>query len=132
MIKSFFKKTHYFWVISRLALIILFLFGTYEQFSSKSKSSLIVSGFFLIIIIWMLTIAIMEFLKKEVKMPIKVLTGVFSISFGLLISYLLLTIGEENYSLLKNLGFQLMPIWIILYGLWEINSVKSKSNEISS
>lgn len=129
MIKSFFKKTHYFWVISRLALIILFLFGTYEQFSSKSKSSLIVSGFFLIIIIWMLTIAIMEFLKKEVKMPIKVLTGVFSISFGLLISYLLLTIGEENYSLLKNLGFQLMPIWIILYGLWEINSVKSKSNE---
>ncbi len=132
MIKLFFRRTHYFWVISRIALIVLFFIAVYEQFSWKSKSSLIVSGFFLIIIIWMVTIVIMEFLKKEVKMPIKVLTGVFSISFGLLISYLLLTIGEENYSLLKNLGFQLIPIWIILYGLWEINSAKSKSNDISS
>lgn len=124
MTNYFFKKTHYFWVVSRFILILLFAYASINQLNEKSLSSIIVACLFLFVAIWMLSIAILEIRNKKFLMPVKVLTGSFSVFFGLLLSYLIISLGGENYSLWTNLGFLIIPLWIITYGIWEIKTAK--------
>ena len=70
----------------------------------------------------MITLAISEIIKKKTHFIIEFVVGIFTVLFGVLISYLLLTLGETEYSIYKKIGFQLLPLWIILYGIYEVKS----------
>jgi hypothetical protein len=85
-------------------------------------SNLIVNAIFIIIIFSLITLAISEVIKKKVHFIIKFIVGIFTILFGILISYLLLTLGETEYYIYIKIGFQLLPLWIILYGVYEIKN----------
>lgn len=118
-LKNFYSKTYYFWFISRIFLIIAFLFSAINQFDLLSKSKMLVSiflGFYIMSIVYLL---VFEILKKEPLLFVKRFAGIISIFFGCLLIYMIMFFGENTYGF-KNLGFLILPFWIILYGFWEL------------
>lgn len=71
----------------------------------------------------MIYVAVVEFLNKEKFIGAKVLLGVFSILMGVILAGLILYMGIERPS---ELFLFLLPLWVMMYGLWEIYSTKVK------
>ncbi len=119
MIK-FYTATKYLWIISRIILIIFYGLTLSERLSETEIPDLIVNLLITIVLISMISISLFEFIKKKPHYSLTFFVGIINICIGVLMSYLLLTIGDTNYSILAQIGFQLLPIWIILYGFFEI------------
>lgn len=117
--KTFFLKTRIFWVISRIVLIALYISAALNDL----KSGIFVAMLFFLVSVIMICVAIVEFLKKDKFIGAKVILGVFSIFIGALLAGLILYMGIEKPS---ELFLFLLPLWVILYGLWEIYSTKVK------
>lgn len=117
--KTFFLKTRIFWVISRIVLIALYIGAALNDIQSDNFAAML---FFPIIII-MIYVAVVEFLNKEKFIGAKVLLGVFSILMGVILAGLILYMGIERPS---ELFLFLLPLWVMMYGLWEIYSTKVK------
>lgn len=67
----------------------------------------------------MIYVAVVEFLNKEKFIGAKVLLGVFSMLMGVILAGLILYMGIERPS---ELFLFLLPLWVMMYGLWEIYS----------
>ena len=117
--KTFFLKSRLCWVISRIVLIALYIGAALSDVKSDNFAAML---FFPVSVI-MIYVAIVEFLNKDKFVGAKVLLGVFSILMGVILAGLILYMGIEKPS-----GFFifLLPLWIVLYGLWEIYSTKVK------
>ena len=113
--KTFFLKTRIFWVISRIVLIALYIGAAINDIQSDNFAAML---FFPVSVI-MIYVAIVEFLYKDKFIGAKVLLGVFSIFMGVLLAGLILYMGIEKPS---ELFLFLLPLWVIMYGLWEIYS----------
>lgn len=120
-VNKFYKSTKYFWILSRIVLIILFSVAILNRISETHISDLIVSALFLIIFFLMITITIIGLLKKNPHYLLRFVVGAFFVLFGFLSSYLL-TLGKTDYAIHIKIGFQLVPLWIILYGIYEITN----------
>jgi len=70
----------------------------------------------------MIIITISVFSKKKTHYSLSFIVGIFTILFGILISYMLLTFGMTDYTIYAKIGFQILPLWIILYGIFEITN----------
>jgi hypothetical protein len=80
----------------------------------------------------MIALTVIELLKKNAHYSLRFAVGISTILLGFLISYLLLTLGKTNYALHVKIGFQLLPIWIILYGFYEITKGISSLRTLKS
>jgi hypothetical protein len=83
------------------------------------KSNIFVAMLFFPVSVIMIYVAKVESLNKDKFIGAKVLLGVFSILIGVILAGLILYIGIEKPS---ELFLFLLPLWVILYGLWEIYS----------
>lgn len=119
--KTFFIKTRIFWIVTRILFIALYIGAAFNDI----KTEIWISMLFFTISAIMIYVATLEFLNKDRFMGAKVLLGVFSIFIGLIITGLILYIGIER---LSELFLFLLPLWIIMYGLWEIYSTKSRKS----
>lgn len=119
ILKKFLSKTYYFWFISRILLIILFSFAVLNQLEMHTKSKLLVDAFLALYILCMLYLLIVEIFKKQPLFFARQFAGSISILFGFLLIYMILFLGENTYGF-KNIGFLIIPFWIMMYGLWEI------------
>jgi hypothetical protein len=70
----------------------------------------------------MLYLLIVEIFKKQPLFFARQFAGSISILFGFLLIYMILFLGENTYGV-KNIGFLIIPFWIMIYGLWEIKRV---------
>ena len=122
ILNQFYQKTHYFWIVSRVFLIVLFAIAIFNQINLKALSSLIVYGIFSLYIFCMTFIFFMEIIKKSVPKFCKIFTGITSIFFGLVLTYLILYVGGNKYGL-GVIGFLIIPVWIILFGFWEMKTL---------
>lgn len=119
MLKTFFTRTYYFWVVSRFLIIVLFAISTYSQIEIKSIGSIIVSCLFTIYVLLMTLTAIMEMLKRKVFAAIKIVIGTLTIFFSLFLSYITFSMyGIQPFALF------IVLTWLIFYGLWEIVTAK--------
>tara|TARA_R110000868_G_scaffold6454_3_gene36612 strand:+ start:7003 stop:7437 length:435 start_codon:yes stop_codon:yes gene_type:complete len=116
LLKTFFRKTYYFWVISRLLYIVLFTIAIINLPNEKSIPKISVKLFFAIYTLAIFLLSILEILKKDQPKFIRKFVGIVSILFGIFLNYLL--IFEFNQRIVI-LAFTL-TFWIILYGIWEI------------
>ena len=80
---------------------------------------MLIASFLIIYVFNMLYLFIFEILKKEPLFFAKQIAGIVSIFFGCLLIYLILFVGENKYGF-NNIGFLIIPFWIIFYGLWEL------------
>lgn len=119
---KFYKTTKYLWIISRIVLILFFGATLLNRISETRPSDLIVNALFLILFLSMIIISVYGILKKETHFSLSFLVGIFNVLLGVLLSYLLLTVGEIDYAIHVQIGFQLLPLWIILYGIFEIKN----------
>ncbi|WP_338378814.1 hypothetical protein [uncultured Flavobacterium sp.] len=119
ILKTFLSKTYYFWFVSRIFLIIVFSFAVVNQFELHSKSKLLVGAFLALYILCMLYLLIVEIFKKKPLLFARQFAGIISILFGFLLIYMILFLGENKYGI-KNIGFLIVPFWIMFYGLWEM------------
>ena len=124
-LKLFFSKTYYFWFVSRIFLIIAFSFAVINQFNMQSKSKMFVSIILTFYIFSMVYLFILEIIKKKPLFFAKQFAGIVSVLFGCLLIYMILFLGENKYGI-KNIGFLIVPCWIMFYGLWELKR-KSKN-----
>ena len=134
MILKFFRATKYLWIVSRIILIILFgVTISSNALSSYDTPDLVSKLMFLIPLILMILVSIFEILKKEPHYVLRFLVGIFHVCIGLLMSYLLLTLAKGNHSVYAEIGFQFLPIWIILYGIFEIvNGINSSKKALNT
>ncbi len=119
--KLFFKKTYYFWILSRALLIIAYAFTI--EFSNNQAYEIgktIVNILIAVMILLMTTIFVFDFFKKHVPFLIKLIPGIFNILFGLLLFFLVTKLMKKDFILLVYL----VPVWIISYGVFEITSIK--------
>ena len=119
ILKTCSSKTYYFWFISRIFLIIAFSFAIINQFELHSKIKILVDIFLTFYILSMLYLLIFEILRKKPLFFAKLFVGIISILFGCLLIYMILFLGENKYGI-KNIGFLIVPFWIMSYGLWEL------------
>ncbi|SFU37529.1 hypothetical protein SAMN05216480_10243 [Pustulibacterium marinum] len=129
---KFYQSTKYLWIVSRILLIILFSAAISNRIKETTMSDIIVSSVFIMVIFLLIVLAIMGFLKKKAHYVLHFMVGILITLFGILCSYLLLTFGETKYAVHIKMGFQLAPLWIVLYGIYEItngiNSLKIKQD----
>lgn len=120
-LKLFFRKTNYFWIITRVILIALFLSVIFNEGFKFDYSSIFVIVLFSIFTIILTYISIKEFLKKTPFLGFKILAGVFVISLALVIIFLIFYSTSID---LMNLFLLIFPLWLIIYGIWEIFTAK--------
>ena len=115
-LKRIFKSTYYFWIVSRVLLIILFS-TTIQVLISKDmdKGNIIVLVIISFYIISMIFTFIQEIRKKIVSKILISYNSIFSVFFGLI----------SIIASIQILGFKetlivlFLPLWWILFGIWE-------------
>jgi uncharacterized membrane protein len=128
-LKKFYNSTKYFWIISRILFILLFSTVILKRITEFSIPDLIVNSVILIVVFSMIVITISGFLKKKSNYSLRFIVGAFMVLFGFLMSYLLLSTGTKEYSIYIEISFQLLPLWIVFYGIYEIiNGISSLKN----
>jgi hypothetical protein len=116
LLKTFYQKTNYFWVISRMLYIALFTIAIINLPNENNLPKLTVKLLFAIYILCMVTLSILGFLNKNQPKLIRKFVGIVSILFGIFINYLLIFEFNQRFVILAFV----VTFWIILYGIWEI------------
>jgi len=119
--KTFFIKTRIFWIITRILFIALYIGAAINDI----KSAIWISLLFFTISAIMIYVSTVEFLNKDRFLPGKIIVGVFSIFLGVTMAGLLFYSGIVQST---ELFLFLFPLWVILYGLWEIYSTKDRES----
>lgn len=117
-LKIFFDKSFYFWQITKILFIIMFSFALFGE--SKSRPLIIVLIISLIFGLFILSLIYSLFtpnMNQKLLTITHYYSSIFSILFGLLLSFMLIT--ELKGGWYKNIGFQIVPLWIILFGIRE-------------
>lgn len=126
---KFFKSTNYFWVVTRVVLILLF--GSTVTYFANEKldtGSIIVGIFILLFVTSMLIIVIRRMMKKETHSWLHIYNGVFTIIFSLGILY----VNIAYFDLSQTWYVLYLPVWMILYGLWEITYERLNNGLVSN
>ncbi|MCM8568633.1 hypothetical protein NE848_04535 [Gramella jeungdoensis] len=129
LLDTIFKSTYYFWVITRLVLLLLFGSTiTYYANEELDAGSIIVGVFILGFVISLLIIVIRKLMKKDTKPFLHIYNGVFAIIFSLGIIY----VSIAYFDLSRGWWVLYLPVWILLYGLWELTYESKKRGLVSS
>ncbi len=120
MFNFFLKHTRFLWVTSRILLIFLFLSAFFSRINDRELSDLIVNFLLAFYIGSMILIAIFGLLKRHIHFAVRLFVGIFTVFSGLAISYLLLIVNKVEYGVFAEIGFQIIPFWISLYGVYEL------------
>jgi len=131
-----FKRSKFIWIFSRLILILLFLSAIIGRFNNQKLSDLFVTSLVTLYVFSLIFMMFFDFLKKQIHFSVRLFAGIFSVFYALVLSYLLLTIQNDNFGMIAEVGFQILPLWIILYGIYEIlqakESLQAKKLETTS
>ena len=114
----FYKRTKYFWIVSRVILILLFGAVSVKKNPFETTGESIVSSVFFLYLISMTVLLILEFLKRNPNL-LAYFTGVVSIIIGFVMAYLILYVGYPEYGL-GIIAFEILPLWIIAFGFKDI------------
>ena len=129
LLDTIFRSTYYFWVVTRVVLVLLFASTvTYYANEELDVASVIVGIFILGFVISLLIIIIRRLMKKETMTFLHIYNGVFAIIFSLGIIY----VSIAYFDLSQGWWVLYLPVWILLYGLWELTSESQKRGVVSS
>ncbi len=115
-LKIFFDKSFYFWQITKILFIIMFSFALYGE--SKSRPLIVIltiSSIFGLFILSLIYSLFAPNMNQKLLTITHYYSSIFSILFGILLSFILIT--ELKGDWYKNIGFQIIPLWIISFGI---------------
>ena len=126
-LKRIFRSTHYFWVVSRVLLILVFgnatFYLTTREIDKGNIIVIIISSFYTLS---MTFTVVQEIRKKELSKVLLSYNSIFSIFFGLIS----IIASIQILGLKDTLIVLFIPLWWILFGMWEWQNRKRKFKEI--
>ena len=124
-VRHIFTQSYWFWVISKIILILILLTGTISILGlGKLRSEeIIINTFGLVEAILLLITLVADFSASLRFKGIKVLTGVVLIVFGLGLIITLLIIAKGSQSDFYMLGYP-FGFWMMLIGLFDLLNIK--------
>ena len=117
LLKTFFRKTYYFWLVSRILYVIIFTIAIINLPNENNIPKISVKLLFVIYTLAILHLSVLEILKKYQPIFIRRFVGIVSILFGIFLNYLLIFEFNQRFVILAFV----VTFWIILYGIWEIS-----------
>jgi hypothetical protein len=123
-IKIFYRKTLYFWIITEVIFIIPCVIAITNLSFRKNIPTFIVSSFFVLYTLSIITAVIIRLIKRKSLFSMKVFTGTFTtiISIGLL--YLLIFESKQVYVIFAFC----VVIWMLFYGIWKLTGEETATN----
>lgn len=125
-LKKILRSTHYFWVVSRVLLILLFgnatLYLTTREIDKGNIIVIIISSFY---ILSMTFTFVQEIRKKAISKVLISYNSIFSTFFGLIS----LIASIQILGLRDTMIVLFIPLWWILFGVWEWQNRSRKFNE---
>ena len=123
-IKTFYRKTLYFWIITEVIFIIPCIIAITDMSFRKNIPTFIVSSFFVLYTLSMISGVILRLIKIKSPFSIQVFTGTFTtiISAGLL--YLLIFESKQVYVIFAFC----IVIWMFFYGIWKLTGEATSTN----
>ena len=118
-LKIFYRKTYYFWIVTRISIILLFSYVLINRPAANDFQSFAAQAIIALDILCMIICSIYDFVKRKVSKWVKYFIGSFSIIGGLILIYIVLSEANQKISTVYAVA-----IWLILYGIWEIINTK--------
>jgi hypothetical protein len=118
-LKIFYRKTYYFWIVTRISIILLFSYVLINRPAANDFQSFAAQAIIALDILCMIICSIYDFVKRKVSKWVKYFIGSFSIIGGLILIYIVLSETNQKISTVY-----VVAIWLILYGIWEIINTK--------
>jgi hypothetical protein len=97
LLKTFYRETHYFWMVSRAILLLLFLFVLVDQKIETGVGFAIINTIVVLFVISIISLIILGLTKREAPKLLKLFARGFSLFFGLILLYLLLFTFNDKY-----------------------------------
>ncbi|UBZ08771.1 hypothetical protein LDL76_08675 [Salegentibacter mishustinae] len=120
------KSTHYFWIVSRVLIILLISNATISLTTREvDKGIIIVIGILSVYILSMIFTSIQEIRKKTVSKILISYNSIFSTFFGLIS----IIASIQILGLRDTMIVLFIPLWWILFGVWEWQNRTRKYNE---
>ena len=115
--KSFYQSTHWFWVISRIVIVLLFIISMVQIGSDgllRGQYALVVNGVSMVGTIVLATLAIIEIARGTKPTWLRIIGGLFMVLFGLGLCVLMAS-GMVRGGLVLLLF--LFIVWFLLTGV---------------
>jgi hypothetical protein len=125
-IKVFYSKTHYFWVVTKIVLLVsaglFFYFGNFEikRFEPKEWCT------FIIFIIYGILMSINLLLELTNTSPFKwskYLTGIISLVSGIFLILILLKVDHQYFWTIMTFA-----IWVVVMGIFDLLKIQKNFN----
>ena len=116
-LRSFYKSTHWFWVISRIVIVLMFVISMMQIMSDgplRQGDVVLVNGVCLMGTLVLAILAVIEIAKGTKPMWLRILGGVFMVLFGLGL-FAVLAMGMVRGGL--QLLLLLFIAWFLLMGV---------------
>lgn len=128
-LRKIFKSTYYFWIISRVLLIILFS-STIQFLTTKETDigNVIVLIMISLYILSMIFTFIQEIRKRIISKLLISYNSIFSVFFGLIS----IIASVQILGFKETLIVLFLPLWWILFGIWEWQNRERKYNQIGN
>ena len=114
-IRTFYRKTLYFWIITEAIFIIPCLMAIANLSFTKDIPTLVVSSLFVIYTLSIIVSVILRLIKRKNLFGIKIFTGSFTIIMSIGLLYLLIFESKQVYVIFAFI----VVIWMLLYGIWK-------------
>ena len=115
--RAFYRGSHWFWVISRIVIVLMFIISMVEIGSDgllRGQDALLANGVSMVGTIVLATLAIIEIARGKKPGWLRIIGGVFMVLFGLAL-LVLFAIGPVTPGLRGLL--LLLSMWFLLAGL---------------
>ena len=123
-IKTFYKKTIFFWVITEMIFIIPCIIAIVDLSFQKNIPTIVVNSFFALYTLSIIASVILRLTKRKNPIIIRVFVGVFSIIISLGLLYLLVFESKQVYVIFAFC----VVIWMLFYGFWKFIGEATATN----
>lgn len=128
-LNMFFDKSFFFWIITKVLFIIMFSCAVYGESESQYLIvTIIISSIFVLFILSMIYSLLLSNRNQKILRLAKYYSSLFSTFFGFFLSYSMLKLLSGNWY--ENIGFQIIPLWIILFGIREYLTIKAANKAL--
>ena len=123
-IKSFYRRTLYFWIITEFIFIIPCVIAMTNMSFRKNIPTFVVSSFFILYTLSIITAVILRLCKRQSPVSMKVFTGTFTIILSAGLLYLLIFESKQVYVIFAFC----VVFWMLFYGIWKLTGEATATN----
>ncbi len=115
--RSFYRSTHYFWVVFRVIMIVAYCISAMSVLNEHGRLhsyEMLVNIVIFFYAVGLIILSVQEIAKKPQNIILRRIVGVFSILLALTIAVVIVMFNGRHGGLL------IFPVIILFFGLWDM------------